>query len=238
MSAGSGFGEAAETAFAAAKIFYRSGEVGGIEFRPHARREQQLRVGAFPEHEVAEAAVATGADQQVHVQSGTAGVGDFTEAFRKFALRNFQAGKHPAGGAEDGVARGVIYGDAQFEGAAGGSKLFGSFDGLRERRGDAVATADHAQADSRGCAGRGFGAKILFEQREQGNDLAHGAVPVVRGKRVERKGANAQAGSGAHDAANGFHAGAMSFGASEAARGGPAAIAIEENGDVELRLGD
>ena len=68
-SAGGGFGEAAEAAFAAAKIFHGGGQIGGIEFRPHARREKQFRVGAFPQHEIAEAAVAAGANQQIHVQS-------------------------------------------------------------------------------------------------------------------------------------------------------------------------
>ena len=133
-SAGGGFGEAAEAAFAAAKIFYGVGEIGGVEFGPHARREKQFGVGAFPEHEIAEAAVAAGADQQVHVERGAAGVGDFAEALGEFALGNFEAGEHPAGGAKDGVARGIIDGDAQFEGAAGGGEPFSGVDGLRRER--------------------------------------------------------------------------------------------------------
>ena len=155
---------------------------------------------------------------------------------REFALRDFEAREHPAGGAQDGVARGIVHGDAQFERASGGGKLFGGFDGLRERRRNPVAPADHAQANA--CCGAcgGFGAKIFFEQPEQGDDLAHGALPVVRGKRVQRQRADTQAGSGTHDAADRFDAGAMSFGAGEAARGSPAAVAVEQDGDVELGL--
>jgi hypothetical protein len=41
-------------------------EVHGVELGPHARRENQFGVGAFPEQEVAEALLAAGADEQVH----------------------------------------------------------------------------------------------------------------------------------------------------------------------------
>jgi hypothetical protein len=39
LLAGRSLRQAAEAALAAAKILYRSGEIGGVEFRPHARRE-------------------------------------------------------------------------------------------------------------------------------------------------------------------------------------------------------
>lgn len=129
-SAGGGFGEAAEAAFAAAKVFYCVGKISGFEFGPHARGEEKFGVGAFPQHEVAEAAVAAGADEQVHVESGAAGVRDFAEAFGEFTLRNFEAGNHPAGGAKDGIARGIIHGNAQFERAAGSSEFFRGVDRL------------------------------------------------------------------------------------------------------------
>ena len=179
--------------------------------------KNKFRVGTFPEHEIAEAAVATGANQQIHVEGRTVRVGDFAEALGKFTLRDFEAGEHPASGAKDGVTRGVVHSDAQFQGASGGGEPFGGFDRLRESRGNAVATANDAQADSGSGTGGSFGAKILFEKREQGHDFAHGAFPVVRGERVKRHGADAQAGSGADDAADGFHAGAMPFGACQAA---------------------
>ena len=84
----------------------------------------------------------------------------------------------------------------------------------------------------------GFGAKIFLEQREQAPATSlMRAFPIVRGERIERERADAQAGSGADDAADGFDAGAMAFGARQAARGSPAAIAIEQDGDVEFGLG-
>jgi hypothetical protein len=235
-SASRGFGEAAEAAFAAAKVFHGVGQVGGFEFGPHARGEEKFGVGAFPKHEVAEATVAAGADEQVHIESGAAGVRDFAEALGEFALRNFEARNHPAGGAQDGFSRGIIHGDAQFESAAGGREFFRGVNGFGERGRDAVAPADDAQADSGGGAPFGFRTEIFLEQDEQRGDFAERTAPIIGGERVESESANAEAGGGADDAANGFDSGAMAFGANQAASGGPASIAIEEDGDVEFRL--
>jgi hypothetical protein len=91
LLAGGGFGNTAEAALATEEILYGGGEISGFEFRPHARREKQFRVSAFPKHEIAQAALAAGANQQVNVRSGASGVGDVTEAARKFALGNFKA---------------------------------------------------------------------------------------------------------------------------------------------------
>ena len=79
--------------------------------------------------------------------------------------------------------------------------------------------------------------KNILREGEQGDDFAHRAFPIVGGKCVEREGADAQAGSGAHDTADGFDSSAMAFGAGEAARRSPAAVAVEEDGDVEFAIG-
>ena len=47
-------------------ILQRRGQVRGVEIGPHPPREHQLRVGAFPQQEVAQPLLAAGADQQVH----------------------------------------------------------------------------------------------------------------------------------------------------------------------------
>lgn len=235
-SAGGGFWEATVAAFAAAKIFNGVGEIGCFEFGPHARGEEKFGVGTFPEHEVAEAAVAAGADEQIHIESRAAGVRDFAEAFREFTLRNFEAGNHPAGGAQDGVARGIIHGDAQFERAAGSGEFFRGVNRGGERGRDPVAATDDAQANARGGAAFGFGAEIFLEQDEQRGDFPERASPIIGGESVESESADAESGGGADDAADGFDSGAMTFGANQAASGGPASIAVEENGDVEFRL--
>ena len=87
-----------------------------------------------------------------------------------------------------------------------------------------------------GGAAFGFGAEIFFEQDEQRGDFAERAAPIIGGEGVERERADAEAGGGADDAADGFYSGAMAFGTNQAASGGPASIAIEEDGDVEFSL--
>ena len=208
-----------------------------MKFGPHARSEKEFGVGALPKHEIAQAAVAAGANQQINIERRAAGVSDFAETLGKFALRNFEARKHPAGSAKNGVARGIIHGDAQFEGAAGGSDALGGVDGLREGWRNAITPADDAQANAFGGALGRLRAKIFFEQAEERNDFAEGASPVVGREGVKRERADAERGSSVNGAANGFHSGAMAFGTSEAFCGGPAAIAIEKNGDVELGFG-
>ena len=51
------------------------GQIGGGEVRPHARHEPELGIGAFPEEEIAQALLASGADQDVDVRSLGSGMG-------------------------------------------------------------------------------------------------------------------------------------------------------------------
>ncbi len=66
--AGGGFGQFSEAALAFLEIFNGFGQIGGFEFRPHARGEKEFGVSALPEHEIAQAAVASGADQEIDIE--------------------------------------------------------------------------------------------------------------------------------------------------------------------------
>src|ERR1041384_6326288 len=85
-SASSGFGNRSETALPGAELLEGGRQLRGPEFRPHALGEMQLRVGAFPEEEVAEPLLPPGADQEVHIRQQASG------------------GDRPAGGVIDGEA--------------------------------------------------------------------------------------------------------------------------------------
>ena len=54
--------EAAEAALTGCQVAERRPDVVGAEIRPHAVDEKEFRVSAFPQHEVAEAFFAAGAD--------------------------------------------------------------------------------------------------------------------------------------------------------------------------------
>src|SRR5579875_992912 len=63
----SGTRQTAVAAVAPAELGDGAGELGGIELGPHARREVQLGIGGFPEHEIAESLFAAGADQKIDI---------------------------------------------------------------------------------------------------------------------------------------------------------------------------
>src|SRR5207302_2355622 len=98
---------------------------------------------------------------------------------------------------------------------------------------EGVAGGDGAEADGLFDAGGGFGEEVFVEQAEDGGDFGGGALPVRGGKREERERVNADARRGFDDAARGFGSGAMTCGTRQAARRGPASVAIGNDGDVQ-----
>ena len=161
---------------------------------------------------------------------------DVAQAAGKFALRDFQAREHPAGGAQDGFARRIIEGDTQIQGAPAGRETLGEFDRVHQRAGNAVAAAHHAQTNTFGGARGRVSAQIIFQEIEQGDHLARGTPPVVGRKCVERERANAERGGGANYPTHGGNTGTMSFGPGKTTQGGPTAVAIQEYCDVKFRL--
>src|SRR5262249_30656290 len=147
--------------------------------RPHARGEEKFGVGALPEHEIAQATFASGANEKINVRGGSSGVGDVAEAASEFALRDFEARKHPARGAKDSVAGGIIEGDAKFHGASGGGGAFGELDGVHKAGWYAIAATDDAQANVRSSACGSVVAQKIFEQAEQRVNFVAGARPIV-----------------------------------------------------------
>src|SRR5947209_873399 len=61
--------DAAEASLASAKLCNRLVKFLGAEFRPHARSEDQLGVGALPKEKIAESLFAARADEQIHIGS-------------------------------------------------------------------------------------------------------------------------------------------------------------------------
>src|ERR1700690_2599307 len=99
-------------------------------------------------------------------------MGDLPEALGEFALGDLEAGKHPARGAQDGLARGIVDGDAQVERSAGEGGALDQFNGADERGWDAVAASDYVHANSGGGKFRSFRAEEVLEQAEQRIDFA------------------------------------------------------------------
>src|SRR5207247_2451316 len=80
-----GKGERAEAAVARVEVVEGHGQVGGGKVRPHARHKAELGIGTFPEQEIAEALLASRANEQVDVGRARPAVG-LAEARGRFQL--------------------------------------------------------------------------------------------------------------------------------------------------------
>jgi hypothetical protein len=91
----------------------------------------------------------------------------FSEALGEFALGYFEAGEHPAGGAKNRVARGIIYGNTQFQSSGGSGGALGGVDRLGKSEGNAITAANYAKAYAFGGASSSVVSKKSFEQGEE-----------------------------------------------------------------------
>ena len=113
---------------------------------------------------------------------------------------------------------------------------FRRFDRIDERWRNPVAPADDAQPHAFASEVRRLIAQILLEQSQQRCHFARRAAPNCSTENAyRRERADTKSRSGANDAAHGGYAGAMTLRARKTARSGPAAVAVEQNGDVKLR---
>ena len=172
-----------------------------------------------------------GANQQIHLR-GAAPI-DFREDAAERFRRKLGDFVEAAGSVKDGVAGGVVNRETKMQPGSASGGGFGIGDGLAQRGGQAIAAADDAQAHALFDAVGGFGEQVFVEQAQDGVDFGGGALPVRGGKREERERVNADARRGFDDAARGFGSGAMTCGTRQAARRGPASVAIGNDGDVQ-----
>src|SRR5208283_2764421 len=100
-----------------------------------------------------------------------------------------------------------------------------------------VAAADHRDADATLDALGGLLAQVVVKEAHQGGDFRRGTLPVVARKSVESQRAHAQLEGGLDGAADGCGSPAVANYPRQTARGGPAAIAIHDDGHVERSCG-
>src|SRR5687768_5565046 len=135
-----------EPTLARAEILYGLGQVWRGEFRPHAAREVELGVGAFPQQEITQTLLTAGADQEIDVARLADAVIDVREKLRELRsvhipiAAGFQR-KLP-GRAHDCVARRIVDGDPQIECASGARRLLRIHDSPQKLGGNTVTAAD------------------------------------------------------------------------------------------------
>src|SRR6185437_3666616 len=123
-------------------------EVLRREFRPHGIEEEQLGVGALPEQEVREPALAASPDEEVDVR------------------------KDPA--VADGGACRVVDRDAEMQPAPALGRPLAALDRGAEARGEAVTPSDDRQADAAGDAVGGLVPDHFLKEVEEAEDLGEG----------------------------------------------------------------
>src|SRR5205823_1824579 len=108
-------------------------------------REDDLRVGALPEQEVAQPLLAAGADQQVDLRRALARgalAEDASQRLPRARLPGPQAQRRP----RDRLTRRVVERDPQVEPPPCAGRRLGALDRRDQRSGQAVPTADDADA--------------------------------------------------------------------------------------------
>jgi hypothetical protein len=229
-------GKCAAGAFAAVELVQGGAEIGDGEIGPAFGQENEFGEGALPEEEVGEALLASGADEQIDFRRAPSV--DFREDPAEGVGREFGGFIEFARGVEDGLTSGVVDGQADVEARATHGDRFGVGDDLAESCGNAVAATDDAQTDAFVEAMGGFDKEIFVEDAQDGVDFSGRALPVGGREREEGERVNAECGSGFDQAPCGFGAGTVSGGTRKAAGGGPAAVAVGNDGDVEALCGD
>ena len=156
-------------------------------------------------------------------------------------LVDLQRGKTAlhAGSVDDGVdgvhdlgAAAVIDGQVDEQAAVGGGGVDYGVQFAPHVGRQRIQPADSLQPDIVLLQFGQFFAQIKAQQAPKGFDFGAGALPVLDRERIKGEDADAQAGAGFHGGAHRPDSGLVSGDARQAAAGGPATVAIHDNGDV------
>src|SRR5215470_2325000 len=203
-----------------------------IEVRPRTSGEVQLRVRALPQQEIAEPLLAAGTDEEVDLRHRRARVIHGRELREELlAIAGGRRGQASTD-LEQAVLAGVIHRDAQMQTLTAAGGLFAALDEAQQIAAQAIAAADHVEANALRQAALGLGDEVTPEEGEERAHLRTRTAPVVRGKGVERQHADAAARGTLDYGIDGLCPGAMSRAARQAAARRPAAVAVHDYCDV------
>src|SRR5690606_29326766 len=184
----------AEPAFAGGEVAYRRLERGPVEVRPQRGREPQFGVGQLPEQEIADPAVAAGADEQVRWRE--VGQGD-PRADRGLVDL---VGPQPPGGHVLGqrtrggchvLAPAVAGGNGQGEAAVAAGERLGGLHPRADVGREAGAVANEAHLDPAPVQLLDLAVERGQEQLHQRADLFLRPAPVLAGEGEQGQGPDA-----------------------------------------------
>lgn len=210
-----------------------------LKVGPENGREIQLGVGQLPDHEVADAALAAGADQQVGCRAvGGGQIGRQGFGREVGGTEGGVVGLPALHGLHDVQLAAVVDGDVELQAGAGGGLFFGAGDQALDGGAEAAFVANDAQLHALGFQGRHFALQVAAQQGHEAGHFVGGAAPVF--------GAEGEDGEALHLAlCAGFDEGAHPFGPGAVAKNGrqfallcPAAVAVHDDGQVLERVDD
>src|ERR1700722_17675285 len=158
--------DAAEAALPARELSEGVRESCGIEIRPQAVNEVQLRIGALPQQKVAQAALAAAANEQIDLRCRglrMLSLSQEAQGLRGILERDVA---QAAPGLDEHLATRVVDGEAQVQPRALRSQAFAALDLPEQRLAQAVAPANHVQADGLGEAAVGLRQQVASQQPE------------------------------------------------------------------------
>ena len=226
----------AEPALAAVELGNRRVQFAAPEVGPHHLGEVEFGVRAFPQQEVAQPALAAGANDQVHVlcRLALARLTRHQLAERRLPLLS-AGGKlaDPFGGSENRVARRVVDGQPQQQTLTAAGSPLGRGDRGTQIRAEAIAAADHLNAHAVRDALVDLAVQMALEQAQQQAHLARRTVPVVGRERVQGEHAHAAVGGGAHARPHRLGTDAMTEVAAHPLACRPATVAVHDDSDMQ-----
>ena len=211
-----------------------------VEVRPEGLRNVELRIGALPEEEVGEPLLPAGPDDELRVRDACG-----VQVAREQPLRQLlrlplplrAVGGEAPGRPQDLVPAAVVQADVCLEAILGQMlrDLVGLIGQGPELRGDGRHVPEEVEPDMVPLHAVHCLQQVLLEKRHDGGDLRLRALPVLRGEGVDREVLDADVLAVRCDAAEGLGSHLVSRGAGQAPLGGPAAVAIHDNGNVTGR---
>lgn len=193
---------------------------------PCHRREEQLRISALPEEEVAEPLLAARADEQVNV-------GRAAERLPEGLAVSRLRGLEPPHGFEDRVAGRIVDRHPQPQALAAGRRALSLLDKADQRRVKPIPAADHFEPHALFDELPGLAAKIAGEQAEQRPHLTLRPLPVVRRECVQGQRSDSQPRRRLHGSPDRFSPRPMPRQPGQPAGLRPTAVPIHDDGDMQ-----
>src|SRR5712664_488366 len=222
---------AAEAPLAGAIGDDRRVQRGGVEVRPQRVGEIKLGVGELPEQKIADALLATGADEQIRLGREAHGEISCEGLLRDLSRGGFLL-QQPIERLQDVPAPAIIGCDGERQALVARGQALSLLDQAANLAGEAPRIADHPQPHAAAMQLLHLVRKRCLEQLHQERDLVGRTAPVFGAEGEQRQVLDAALGAGAHRGAHRLDTAAVAGDARQVLALGPATVAVHDDRDM------